>query len=480
MPDRNKPCGDRVELQNSYVKLPDRFYQKICPEKFSDPKLVLFNHDLADELGLNLSDASEIAQLCSGQRLLPGSQPIAQAYAGSQFGHFSPQLGDGRAHLLGELKGLDLQLKGSGRTRFSRRGDGRSPLGPAIREFLVSEAMHALGVPTTRSLSVVTTGETVYRQDGPTPGAILARVAESHLRVGTFQYFASQGDLEALEILTNYTIKRHYPGIRSTQISDCCLELLRLFAERQGDLVARWYALGFIHGVMNTDNCSMAGITIDYGPCAFLDEFHQMKVFSSIDKFGRYAYGNQMAIVEWNIHRLADCLLPLIADDPQRAVSMAEQVLEEPLASFHNRLYLGFARKLGLKSLPEEGHTLVIDFLRYLQAHSLDFTLSFSHLRSLYEGDTHFYPVTSELHSFLSRWKALDPDLYQMDSINPRLIPRNHQIEKVITHANQGDYQPFEQMWEALKSPFEVSEEYGYLMDAPKMSERVYQTFCGT
>ncbi len=467
-------------LTHSYTDLPERFYQRTNPERFPAPELVLFNADLAEELGLVFSNEAEIAQVLSGQTLLPGSEPIAQAYAGSQFGHFVPQLGDGRAHLLGEIKDLDLQLKGSGRTKFSRGGDGRSPIGPAIREFLVSEAMHALGIPTSRSLSVVATGEMVYRQDGPEPGAILTRLCESHLRVGTFQYFHHRDDLQALELLCDYTIKRHYPEIACSELPDRCLELLRAFAKRQGDLVAQWYGVGFIHGVMNTDNCSMAGITIDYGPCAFLDDFKFMKVFSSIDQQGRYAYGNQMAIAEWNIYCFADCLLPLIADDQKLSATKVKEALADISSSFASLIHQTFARKLGLAESDSSSETLITDFLRYLETHSLDFTLGFSNLRNLYEGDKGFYTENSDLESFLARWKDQAPDFSQMDQVNPKVIPRNHQIERVIDHANNGDCEPVAEMWEALKSPYTVSTNHQHFIDPPDLDEQVYQTFCGT
>lgn len=467
-------------LENSYAKLPERFYERIHPEQFKDPSLVLFNDELANELGLKFLNETEMAQVFSGQQLMPGSEPIALAYAGAQFGHFVPQLGDGRAHLLGEVKGLDIQLKGSGRTRFSRRGDGRSSLGPVIREFLVSEAMYALGIPTTRSLSVVTTGETVFRQDGPEPGAILTRVAESHLRVGTFQYFANLGDQEALEILTDYAIRRHYQEIQSDSLPNRYLEFLKAFAERQIELIAKWYAAGFIHGVMNTDNCSIAGITIDYGPCAFLDEFRNQKVFSSIDTHGRYAYGNQMAIAEWNILRLAECLLPIIDCKPDTASTMVKETLEDTLSSFPRRIFQVFARKLGFAGLNDGINALIIQFLRYLETNSLDYTVSFSNLDSLYSGETRLYSMNAELTDFLKRWKALGPDLSLLNSSNPKLIPRNHQIQQVIDHANQRDYAPLKEMWEALKSPFDVSEKHTHMTLPPKPNERVYQTFCGT
>ena len=467
-------------LTNSYAELPERFYERVQPEPFPNPELVVFNAELANELGIEITDESELAQIFSGQILLPGSDPIAQVYAGFQFGHFTPQLGDGRAHLLGEINGLDLQLKGSGRTKFSRGGDGKSALGPTIREFLVSEAMYALGIPTTRALSVVNTGEMVFRQFGSEPGGVLTRVAESHIRVGTFQYFQFQKDLEALEVLCDYTIRRHYPEIDSTSLSERCLKLLRKFAQRQGDLVAKWYGVGFIHGVMNTDNCSLAGITIDYGPCAFMDEFKFMKVFSSIDEQGRYAYGNQMTIAEWNILRFAESILPLIDEDSEKAVGKIKESLEDILSNFANLIQSQFTQKLGFKESNSEIETLSKEFLNLLEKHSLDFTLSFSNLGNLYEGDERFFPSDSQLNSFFTQWKNLGPDLSLLESTNPKLIPRNHQIENAIKQAEQGNYEPVNAMWEALKTPFEVSPEHQYLQEPSRTDEKVYQTFCGT
>jgi len=465
---------------NSYTDLPERFFQRIQPEQFPAPELVVFNNDLANELGLNFANEDEAAQILSGQKLLPGSEPIAQAYAGCQFGHFVPQLGDGRAHLLGEVKGFDIQLKGSGKSKFSRGGDGRSPLGPVIREFVISEAMHALGVPTTRALGVITTGEDVLRHYGLEPGGILARVADSHLRVGTFQFFHNLGDLEALEILTNFAIQRHYQEISSADLSDRCVELVRAVAVKQGELVAKWYGVGFVHGVMNTDNCSIAGLTIDYGPCAFLDSFKVMKVFSSIDHQGRYAYGNQMGIAKWNVMRLADCLLPLIADDPAVARSKVTEALDEVFSNFPTKVYLEFGRKLGLSEFHPGLDSLVASFLRYLEANSLDFTLSFYNLKNLYEGESDFFPMSPVLEAFLNQWKELYPDPAQMASLNPCVIPRNHQIENVIQHANDGQYESLYEIWEALKNPFDVSTKHLHLMDPPRSEEQVYQTFCGT
>lgn len=467
-------------LQSSYGRLPERFYQRINPEVFKNPSVVVFNANLADNLSLKFRDETEIAQVLSGQQLLAGSKPIAQAYAGRQFGHFVPLLGDGRAHLLGEVNGWDIQLKGSGRTRFSRRGDGRSALGPAIREFLVSEGMHALGVPTTRSLGVVTTGENVLRMDGPEPGAILTRVSDSFLRVGTFELFSFQNDHEALVTLTDYAIQRHYREIQSNDLPDRCLKFLQAFAERQANLVAKWYALGFIHGVMNTDNCSISGVTLDYGPCAFLDEFEFQKTFSSIDQHGRYAYGNQMSIAKWNVLRLAECLFPLIHGERDIASSMVDEALREILLSFPGKIELVFSQKLGFKSVDDDIKILISDFLGLLETSALDFTLSFFYLKQLFDGETGQFTKSANLKAFIEKWKALQPERSLLSKSNPHLIPRNHHIEDVIGHANRENYEPLHQMWSALQNPFHVSDQYQRFTTAPEPHERVYQTFCGT
>ncbi len=467
-------------LENSYAKLPKRFYEHISPEVFPNTEMILFNDELANELGLGFKNDHEKVQFCSGQKLFPGSKPIATAYAGSQFGHFVPQLGDGRAHLLGEINGLELQLKGSGRTRFSRRGDGRCTLGSAMREFLVSEGMHALGVPTTRSLCVVKTDEQLLRHEGYEPGAILTRVAESHLRVGTFQYFANQGDHEALEILLNYSIQRHYNEVKSKDLPERCIEFLTAFAKQQMELVANWYALGFIHGVMNTDNSSIAGITIDYGPCAFMDDFQWSKVFSSIDRNGRYAYDQQLAITQWNSFELAESLLPLFRQDITTARKLISETFNVVFRDFNLKIQMRFARKLGFSFLNEEIKTLIQMFLEYLESNSLDFTLSFTKLEALFDGDKRLYTENSQLNVFLEKWRDLDPDFSLCHSVNPKIIPRNHQIKNVIDEAYQNNFDPFQEMYSALKKPFNVPEKYLYLTDPPKTDERVHRTYCGT
>jgi uncharacterized protein YdiU (UPF0061 family) len=472
-----------INFTNSYSTLPDRFYQKVSPENFRNPTLLLFNHELAKELKIKTQGVSdtELAHVFSGQNILPGSEPMALVYAAHQFGHWQPQLGDGRAHLLGETAGFDLQLKGSGRTRFSRRGDGRSALGPVIREYIVSEAMHHLGVPSTRALAAVSTGEEVYRQTGPEPGGIFTRVAESHIRVGTFQYFAAKNDQEAVETLLNYSINRHYPELANIpNASEKSLQFLQAIVKKQATLIAKWLSYGFIHGVMNTDNFSVAGITIDFGPCAFLDEYQSDKVFSSIDRQGRYCFSNQIAIAQWNILRLAECLIPLIDTNTK----MAEQKIEEEVITlfplFQREKTEAFTRKLGLANSGTAEQTLYEDFLHYLEQESLDFTLSFRNLPRLLEGETSFYPQTEQFKNFLFNWNNLNPDKDNLNKNNSYLIPRNHLIQQAIDDAYNGDLQLFIQMVEVLKKPFTTNLESALFATPPRPTQRVCQTFCGT
>jgi uncharacterized protein YdiU (UPF0061 family) len=455
----------------------------VAPERFGHPRLISFNERLAEELEIDFHGASpsELAQVFSGQKLLEGSEPIAQAYAGFQFGHPVAQLGDGRAHLLGEVNGLDIQLKGSGRTKFSRRGDGRSALGPVLREYIVSEAMHALGVPTTRALCAVATGEEVFRQDGPEPGGILTRVASGHLRVGTFQYFAFQNDIESIKRLLDYTLNRHYPEL--SEIVDNkqkVMAFLKAFTEKQSDLIAAWSGVGFIHGVMNTDNFSLAGITIDYGPCAFMDEFKWQKTFSSIDDQGRYSYANQVPIAKWNILRLADCLLPLINEDMNTAARIVEEELAQPFCRFEEKRMRKFGQKLGIENYTHSDDALVTDFLSYLEANQLDFTLSFRHLPRLFRGDATFYFQSKQLDQFVKQWKKRVHSIDHLDHINPLYIPRNHQVQKVIDKAYCGDFLHLQKMLEACTCPFTLNTKFEEFSHSPLPEERVYQTFCGT
>ena len=472
-----------ILFKNTYSKLPERFFRQVLPARFSAPKLLAFNHQLASELGMDFSSTSdeELAQIFSGQKMLSGAEPLAMAYAGFQFGHASPSLGDGRALLLGEVNGFDIHLKGSGQTPFSRCGDGRSALGPVIREYIVSEAMNSLGVPTTRALAAVATGEAVYRQNGPEPGGVFTRVAPSHIRVGTFQYFSFRDDHEAIEILLDYTIRRHYPALTNIQnLSDRAIGLLKEFAERQGELIAHWSSLGFIHGVMNTDNCALAGITIDYGPCAFMDEFKFQKVFSSIDENGRYSFFNQLPIIQWNILRLADCLLPLIDGNQQRAIERIENEIIPILHTFKTKRARKFAQKLGINDYQDQDESLVMEFLNYLERESLDFTQSFRNLPSLFEGDFKYYHKNHQLEEFIEKWKNRVSTVHHLNQVNPLYIPRNHQIQKAIDDIYDGDKTHFDLMNKALQKPFEEQAEMTELALPPRKEEVIHKTFCGT
>lgn len=481
-----------INFSNTYSKLPERFFKRNKPAHFPEPKLLAFNSELAAELEIaapisgkengaeeSVYSDDDLAQIFSGQKILPGSEPLSQAYAGYQFGQPVAQLGDGRAHYLGETNGFELQLKGSGRTAFSRDGDGRSSLGPVIREYLVSEAMAALGVPTTRALAAVRTGEEVVRQFGPEPGGVFTRVAPTHVRVGTFQYFAFKNDFEAIEILLKYVIERFYPELQNLSVADQCIGLLQSLTCRQAELIARWKSLGFIHGVMNTDNFSVIGITIDYGPCAFMDQFSYNKVFSSIDHGGRYSYANQTAIAKWNLFRLADCFVPLVHDDEAQSVQIITAALEEKLELFDKAENEIMAAKLGLPPRAEQTE-LVHLFLAYCENEQLDFTLAFRTLPELYSHQTDFFPQTTELSAFIEKWKAHEPDVEQLNTVNPLIIPRNHQVERVIQSCYQGNDEPFFQMLEAGKKPFEKNEAFAEFAMPPQENEIVQRTYCGT
>lgn len=472
----------KIKFENTYTKLPETFYQRATPAKFDSPELVIFNHELANSLGMNLSECSDekLAQIFSGQIIIEGSDPIAQAYSGFQFGHPNPNLGDGRAHLLGEVAGYDIQLKGSGQTGYSRRGDGRSALGPVLREYIVSEAMHVLGVPTTRALCAVTTGENVLRQFGEEPGGVFTRVANSHLRVGTFQYFMFREDIESMEKLLNYTVNRHYPEFNNLENKEKSLAFIKALIQKQSDLIATWSSLGFIHGVMNTDNFSVAGITIDYGPCAFMDEFKFNKVFSSIDRHGRYSFYNQSPIAQWNILRLADCLLPFIDDSNEKAAKIVEEEIQELMGQFPLKRSRALARKIGIEDFQDSDKELIDDFLKYLEESTLDFTLAFRNLPNLYEGDQSYYPSSQKLDSFISRWKERVTKVNHLKDINPLYIPRNHQIEKAIELAYKGDFSHFHQLHSILKNPFQKQDGAEDFAKPPTPSQRVCQTFCGT
>ncbi|GBD46918.1 protein adenylyltransferase SelO [Methylopila sp. Yamaguchi] len=487
-----------IPFDNSYARLPDAFHRRTPPTPVAAPRLVALNRELADELGLDPKTLSgeAAAQAFAGNAVLPGSDPIAAAYAGHQFGQFVPQLGDGRAILLGEVvdrAGLrrDIQLKGSGPTPFSRNGDGRAALGPVLREYLVSEAMAALGVPTTRALAAVTTGEAVHRER-KLPGAVLTRVAASHIRVGTFQFFAARRNLEALTALVDHVVARHYP--ESAARPDRALALLEGVVARQAALVAQWMHVGFVHGVMNTDNCSVAGETIDYGPCAFLDAYDPKAVFSSIDRHGRYAFANQPAIAHWNLTRLAECLLPLISEDEQRAIAEATEALDRFAPAFEAAYFDGYRRKLGLRTEEEGDAELVQDLLDRMAEGLADYTLTFRRLGAVAEGEP--APAARELFvdptafdAWAERYRARlarEPDeagarRRRMARANPALIPRNHLVEAALAAAvEDGDFAPFDALQEALSDPYAPEADASPYAVAPPVPETPYRTFCGT
>jgi uncharacterized protein YdiU (UPF0061 family) len=487
----------RPGFEHSYASLSPRFYERVLPTPVKDPQLVIFNRSLADELGLKPDVEREAATVFSGNQLPEDSNPIAMAYAGHQFGSFVPQLGDGRAILLGEIRDRvgvvrDVQLKGAGLTRFSRDGDGRAALGPMLREYLISEAMHALGISTTRSLAVVTTGEQVFRA-GPVPGAVLARVAASHVRVGTFQFFAARGDQDAVRDLLDYVVARHYPAARATAVP--ALAVLKAVVQRQAALIADWMRVGFIHGVMNTDNMAISGETIDYGPCAFMDHYHPSTVFSSIDQLGRYSYANQPAIAQWNLARFAETLLPLIDADADKAVELATEVLESFGAEFNAQYFDRLRRKIGLVTSAERDADLVNRFLATMQEASADFTLTFRRLALVAESPGNeaavreLFAQPSGIDAWLRDWRqrlASDPQVaaeraMSMRRVNPAFIPRNHRVETALSAASEhGDFEPFRRLLEILQRPYDDQPEAADYEQPPQPSERVLRTFCGT
>jgi uncharacterized protein YdiU (UPF0061 family) len=462
------------------------------------PRLLFLNTALADELRLDPAtlQGAEAATLFVGNSLPPDAEPIAQAYAGHQFGGFSPQLGDGRALLLGELidragKRRDIALKGSGRTPFSRGGDGKAAVGPMLREVLIGEAMHALGIPTTRALAVAATGETVRRESG-LPGAVLTRVASSHLRVGTFQYFAARGDIDLLRRVADYTIARHDPVLAG--LPGRHLALLRAVAERQAALIAQWMNVGFIHGVMNTDNMALSGETIDYGPCAFIEAYEPQTVFSSIDHGGRYAYGNQPHIARWNLARFAETLLPLMADPDdeaqvRQAVAQVMEVIDAFPDQYAEALLRGQRAKLGLQSEAAEDAALAAEWLALLQSQAVDFTLAWRRLCDAADGDEAplraLFAEPQALEPWLARWRkrgAGEASAERMRQVNPWIIPRNQHVEAALAAAtNHDNLAPFEQLLAVLRQPFEqTSHNAAYAEPASREATAGYQTFCGT
>jgi uncharacterized protein YdiU (UPF0061 family) len=486
-------------FDNSYARLPDRFFARVEPTPVAAPRLVRVNRELAVELGLDPDRLAgpEGVEILAGRRVPQGAEPIAMAYAGHQFGQFVPQLGDGRAILLGEVVARDgtrrdIQLKGSGPTPYSRRGDGRAALGPVLREYLVSEAMAALGIPTTRTLAAVQTGETVARETF-LPGAVLTRVASSHVRIGTFEFFAVRRDSEGLRLLADHVIARHYP--QAADAERPYRALLDEVIARQARLVAQWLLVGFIHGVMNTDNMSIAGETIDYGPCTFMDAYDPATVFSSIDAYGRYAYGNQPRIALWNLARLAECLVPLLGANEDEAVAEAQAALEAFGPRFEATYHAGLRDKLGLSGEGDGDRELAQDLLEMMAKNQADFTLTFRRLCDAAAdsaGDASVRELFADpgaYDAWAARWRrrlALEPQTRQarraaMRSVNPAFIPRNHRVEAVIEAAvARKDFAPFEELLGVATKPYEDQPGLAHYADPPEPHERVLQTFCGT
>jgi uncharacterized protein YdiU (UPF0061 family) len=479
-------------FDNTYSKLPKSFLENIKPVPVKDPKLIILNKNLAEQLNLDFSKFSDtdLAQMFSGNSLPEGSETIAQAYAGHQFGHFT-MLGDGRAVMLGEHldkenKRFDIQFKGSGRTSFSRSGDGRAVLGPMLREYIISEAMHALNIPTTRSLAVVSTGEEVVREQ-MLPGAILTRVASSHIRVGTFQYIAATQNAGDLKTLFNYTIDRHYPEIKDSKTK--ALDLLNLLMQKQCELVINWMRVGFIHGVMNTDNMTVSGETIDYGPCAFMDYYHPQTVFSSIDQNGRYSYNNQPRITKWNLARFAECIIPLIDQDEQKAISIATETINN-FEKLYEEKWLNMMRdKLGLFSEDGGDKHLFLELLTWMENNKADFTNTFCKLMEIQSIKDPIYQ-NDEYLNWITKWKKrLEKNRYDkrksldlMKSVNPIIIPRNHIIEKILQEVQNNNFENFFKFTQkVLNNPYNFKENLiEYMLPAKNEFQKNFKTYCGT
>ena len=476
-------------FDNSYSRLPNAFKENIKPVSVKSPELLLLNEKLASELNLNFENITkdELSEIFAGNILPKGSNSIAQAYAGHQFGHFT-MLGDGRATLLGEhltnkKQRYDIQFKGSGKTSFSRNGDGRAALGPMLREYIISEAINYLNIPTTRGLAVVKTGEQVFREI-PLPGAILTRVASSHIRVGTFQYIAARENENELKIFFDYVINRHYPHLKDFE--NIALEFLKAVLDKQIDLVVNWMRVSFVHGVMNTDNMSISGETIDYGPCAFMDTYDPQTVFSSIDKMGRYAYCNQPIITKWNLARLAECLIPLIDTNQNKSIELATDIINSFEKKYEEKWMEMMRRKLGLSILDEKDKFLILDLLTWMHQHKADYTNTFCYLMNekiqndkIYT-DYHFKIWKKRWQERLKKEKNIqEKSIELMKKNNPIVIPRNHKIEEVLKAAQEDNLKPYLKLLEILKKPYSSREglrDYQTLSN----SNKKYKTFCGT
>jgi len=474
-------------FDNSYLTLPEAFFDMGSPAEFTAPCVAIVNENLATEIGLDFSGLSseEKAKLFCGNLIPEGTSPFSQAYAGHQFGNFT-NLGDGRAHMLGEHltpEGvrLDIQFKGSGRTHYSRRGDGLAAVGPMHREYILSEAMHALGIPTTRSLAVVHTGEPILRERS-LPGAVLTRIASSHIRVGTFEYAAATRNLDNLNALLDYTVERHFPELAESQTKAMCL--LRAVMERQIQLIVDWMRVGFIHGVMNTDNVLLSGETIDYGPCAFIDRYNPDQVFSSIDQQGRYAYANQAPITQWNLVRLAEALLPVMGSDLEACAKEAEELLISFEQLYQKAWLQMMRRKLGLLGEENDDEKLITDLLEYMHRTGADFTNTFKDLSTTDQPAINDEVFTAWYLRYKNRrlkhGQSIENSLAEMQSVNPFVIPRNHQVEHALTEAESNNLEPMHLLLSALKNPYDYTQACESYHSPPEPSDRVYQTFCGT
>ena len=476
-------------LRNSYAKYLPELSKACLPSGFKKPEIILKNYELGEELGFSKKflDSDECLNIFSGNALLEDSTPIAQAYSGHQFGQFNPNLGDGRAILLGEINNLDIQLKGIGQTPFSRRGDGKSALGPVLREYIISEFMHTAGIPTTRALFALKTNESVLR-DTELPGGILTRVANSHIRIGTFQYAAMQGT-GVLKKLADYSISRHYPELKNAD--DRYLKFFAAVCQSQTRLVSRWMNIGFIHGVMNTDNITISGETIDYGPCAFMDYYDQKTVFSSIDVAGRYCYGNQPAILVWNLSKLAEALIPIIDDEEQKSIEKLTEVLQLIMPSYEKYFYSEMGKKLGIDPISQNNMSLIKDYLKILDSNSIDFTLSFRDLskilkktksieNSVFKDSDDFKKWTENwIIKIISEKTNLKDITKKMDLTNPCFIPRNHIIEDALENAVNGDMAMVNEILQLFKNPFDENGDFE-VFKRPSKANEPYVTFCGT
>ena len=473
-------------LQSSYTQISDKLFSELKPDAVTNPSTVIVNNELAEKLGLNLKGISEedLSNLFSGNSLPHGSKPFAQAYAGHQFGQFTI-LGDGRAHIVGEQvtpdgEIFDIQYKGSGRTPYSRGGDGKAALGPMLREYLISEAMYYLGIPTTRSLAVVETGEKVYREV-PLKGSILTRVASSHIRIGTFQFLAAHKDYEGMKSLLDFSIKRHFSNLKFSE--NLAIEFIKAVMQKQINLIVEWMRVGFIHGVMNTDNSTISGETIDYGPCAFMDHYDANTVFSSIDTQGRYSFANQPSIIQWNLVRLAECLLPLIDKDEKRSIEIAQNLINTFSSLFKHKWFQMMKKKLGIKDQSEDDEELINNLIKWMQQKKPDFTNTFCNLMNYDHADDEEFE-DDEFNNWKREWKKRVESKEYLDvmmSCNPTLIPRNYLVEEALSEAEtDGKFDKFNELNEIISSPYQLKKVNIKYLETPTKTNIPYKTFCGT